>query len=61
LAFRCGSGLVSDGDSKTQVLVNCGKPMSKQKSCSNRRTTTMIDKKTGKIKRAGKYDEKVEV
>ena len=60
-AFRCGSGLVSDGDSKTQVLVTCGKPTSKEKSCENRRTATTINKKTGKIKRSGKCSEKGEV
>ena len=30
-AFRCGSGIVSSGDTKTQVLVTCGKPTSKEK------------------------------
>ena len=30
-AFRCGSGLVTTGDTKTQVLVTCGKPTSKEK------------------------------
>jgi hypothetical protein len=28
-AFRCGSGLVSSGDSKTRVLMTCGQPTSK--------------------------------
>ncbi len=30
-AFRCGSGYVSVGDSKTKVLLECGKPTSKEK------------------------------
>lgn len=49
-AFRCGSGLVSSGDTKTQVLVTCGKPTSKDKSCENQRsyTTTIKKKKTKK-------------
>jgi len=31
-AFRCGSGFVSAGDSKTKVLLECGKPTSKEKA-----------------------------
>jgi hypothetical protein len=50
LAFRCGSGLVSNGDSKTQVVVTCGKPTSKEKSCENSQQYTSIDKH-GKIKK----------
>jgi hypothetical protein len=30
-AFRCGEGYVSVGDSKTKVLLECGKPTSKEK------------------------------
>jgi len=30
-AFRCGDGFVSIGDSKTKVLLECGKPTSKEK------------------------------
>jgi hypothetical protein len=37
LAFRCGLGLVSSGDFKTQVLFTCGKPTSKEKSYENSR------------------------
>jgi hypothetical protein len=50
-AFRCGSGMVSEGDTKTQVLVTCGKPTSKEKSCENRqftRTTNRNSRKCGK-------------
>ena len=47
-AFRCGSGLVSDGDSKTQVMVTCGKPTSKEKSCENRQYTTTTNKNSRK-------------
>jgi len=31
-AFRCGSGFVSSGDSKAKVLLECGKPTSKEKA-----------------------------
>ena len=48
LAFRCGSGVVSDGDSKTQVMVTCGKPTSKEKSCENRQYTTTTNKNSRK-------------
>jgi hypothetical protein len=30
-AFRCGDGLVSIGDSKGRVLIECGKPTLKEK------------------------------
>ena len=30
-AFRCGDGLVSIGDSKGRVLIECGKPTFKEK------------------------------
>ncbi|MGA3209594.1 MAG: DUF2845 domain-containing protein [Syntrophales bacterium] len=30
-AFRCGDGYVSVGNSKTKVLLECGKPTSKEK------------------------------
>ena len=59
-AFRCGSGLVSSGNTKTQVIVTCGKPTSKEKSCTNRRISTTTDK-NGKIKKTKKCDKKVEV
>ena len=32
-AFRCGDGYVSVGDSKTKVLLECGRPTSKGKGC----------------------------
>ena len=60
LAFRCGSGLVSNGDSKTQVLVTCGKPTSKEKSCENSQQYTTIDKH-GKVKNHRKCGKKLEV
>lgn len=59
-AFRCGSGLVSDGDSKTQVMVTCGKPTSKEKSCENSQQYTTIDK-YGKVKNHRKCGKKLEV
>jgi hypothetical protein len=59
-AFRCGSGLVSDGDSKTQVLVTCGKPTTKESSCENRQEYTTTDR-SGRIKKNKKCGAKVEV
>ena len=50
LAFRCGIGLVSTGDSKTKVETTCGKPTSKEKKC--------IETWTNKKK---KCDKKVDV
>jgi hypothetical protein len=47
-AFRCGSGMVSSGDSKTQVLVTCGKPTSKEKSCENRQYTSTNNRSSRK-------------
>jgi Protein of unknown function (DUF2845). len=49
-AFRCGDGLVSSGDTKTQVMITCGKPTSKETSCANRQVSTITDK-NGKIKK----------
>ena len=48
LAFRCGSGLVSNGDTKTQGLMTCGKPTAKEKSCENRQYTTTTNKNSRK-------------
>lgn len=59
-AFRCGSGLVSSGDTKTQVLVTCGKPTSKEKSCENRQEYTTTDK-YGKIRKFRKCGKKLEI
>lgn len=36
-AFRCGSGFVSAGDSKAKVLLECGKPTSKEKAGSKKK------------------------
>lgn len=55
-AFRCGSDLVTTGDSRTKVKVTCGNPTSKENKCKNVLTTTT---KSGKTKT--KCDEKVEV
>ena len=52
-AFRCGSGLVSSGDSKTRVLVTCGPPTSKGTSCTNSQEITTTTKK-GKVKKTKK-------
>ncbi len=60
LAFRCGSGLVSSGDTKTQVLVTCGKPTSKESTCEGHQTSTSFDK-DGKVKKSKKGCKKVEV
>jgi hypothetical protein len=37
IAFRCGSGLVRAGDSKTKVLVECGNPTYKEFGKAKRR------------------------
>jgi hypothetical protein len=59
-AFRCGSGLVGDGDSKTQVLVTCGKPTTKENSCENNQQYTTLSKH-GKVKKHKKCGKKLEV
>ena len=59
-AFRCGSGLVSSGDSKTRVLVTCGQPSSKATSCTNTQEFTTTTKK-GKIKKTKKCGTKADV
>ncbi len=60
LAFRCGLGLVSSGDSKSQVLLTCGKPTSKEKECENNQQYTTIGK-SGKLKKHKKCGNKLEV
>jgi len=59
-AFRCGSDLVASGDTKTQVLVTCGKPTTKETTCDGRETSTYVDK-NGKVKKHKKCSRKVEV
>ena len=60
-AFRCGSGLVSTGDTKTQVMVTCGKPSSKETSCANRVMETTTDKNGNIKKRKKKCANKEEI
>ncbi|MFZ3105571.1 MAG: DUF2845 domain-containing protein [Smithella sp.] len=59
LALRCGAGLVTEGDSKSQVLATCGKPASKEKSCENSQQYTTTNK-YGKIKKVKKCGQKLE-
>ena len=59
LAFRCGSDLVSEGDSKAQVMATCGHPTSKEKSCENSQQYTTTNK-YGKIKKVKKCGQKLE-
>ena len=59
-AFRCGSGLVSSGDSKTSVLVTCGQPTSRATSCTNPQESTTTTKKV-KIKKTKKCGTKADV
>jgi hypothetical protein len=59
-AFRCGSGLVSSDDTKTQVMVTCGKPTSKETSCEHRQVSTTTDK-NGKLRKIKKCSNKVDV
>ena len=58
-AFRCGNGLVTEGDSKSQVLSTCGNPTSKEKSCENSQQYTTTTKH-GKIKKVKKCGQKLE-
>jgi len=59
MAFRCGNGLVTEGDSKSQVLATCGNPTSKEKSCENSQQYTTTTK-YGKIKKVKKCGQKME-
>lgn len=43
-AFRCGSGMVSAGDSKARVLIICGKPTAKEKVNEKTKTSTVAVK-----------------
>ncbi len=43
-AFRCGSGMVSAGDSKARVLIICGKPTAKEKVGDKNKTSTVAVK-----------------
>jgi GH24 family phage-related lysozyme (muramidase) len=56
-AFRCGDGYVSVGDSKTKVLLECGKPTSKEKvrSKKGRRYRTDEREKDKSDKTKGTY------
>ena len=60
LAFRCGLGLVSSGDSKTQVIQTCGKPTSKEKACDSNQQYTSLTK-NGKVKKHKKCGRKLDV
>lgn len=59
-AFRCGSGLVTSGDTKMQVSITCGKPTSKEKTCEGRPTTARVDK-DGKVIKSKKCANKVDI
>ena len=54
IAFRCGSGMVSAGDSKARVLIVCGKPTAKEKAGEQNKTSTVTvkNKKTKKSSKA---------
>lgn len=60
LAFRCGSGLVTSGDTKVQVSVTCGNPTSREKTCQDHQSTAKRDK-NGKIIKSKKCASKQEV
>ncbi len=48
-AFRCGSGMVSAGDTKARVLITCGKPTAKERvSEKNKTSATAVKNKTAK-------------
>jgi hypothetical protein len=59
-AFRCGTALVTSGDTKTQVQLMCGKPTSRESACEGRQSTMILDK-DGKTKKYKKCSKKVEV
>jgi hypothetical protein len=44
-AFRCGDGLVSVGDSKAKVIMECGKPTSKGKVRAKKGKYSRVTKK----------------
>ena len=60
LAFRCGSDLVTSGDTKMQVSTTCGKPTFKETTCEGRHSTTNVDQ-NGKVKKLKKCAQKVEI
>ena len=55
-AFRCGSGMVSAGDSKARVLIVCGKPTAKEKTGEKNKAST-VAKKNSKTKKSGGKEE----
>ena len=59
-AFRCGSDLVTSGDTKIQVSTTCGKPTSKETTCEGRHSATSVDK-NGKVKKSKKCANQVEI
>jgi len=59
LAFRCGNGLVAEGDTKTQVTATCGHPTDRDKSCENNQEYTTTNK-YGKVKHVKKCSRKLE-
>jgi len=60
-AFRCGTGLVTTGDTKAQVLASCGKPSFRETVCENNQEYTARRDKTGRIKTKKKCGRKLEV
>ena len=50
-AFRCGNGVVSIGDTKSRVLIECGKPTYRERAGSK---DTYSGEKSGKKKRSSK-------
>lgn len=59
-SFRCGNGLVTSGDPKIKVMVTCGKPTSKEKTCEGQKTTASVDK-NGNVKNTKKCANKVDI
>jgi len=60
-AFRCGDGFVSEGASKTKVILECGQPTSKEKVGVKKETSEATtkgkkgDKKAKRQKKDKKY------
>jgi len=53
-AFRCGSGFVSVGDSKTKVMIECGHPTSKERVSVKKDRKIRKDGQGGVGKKFGK-------
>jgi hypothetical protein len=56
VAFRCGSGFVTVGDSQTKVALQCGQPTSKQKAGVKKEVGDAAIKQKQQYKKASKKE-----